>query len=551
MESFEEKYKAEGLPHTTEAMLDLWHYLRENGPELLAGWLMLLEDYADLMSRKLRQEILLDLRNLRPQDFSLFFSDLLEEEDSLIYEFRPEGAVVADCWNPDEVVDIPARVDDLPVIGIGSHVFEAHPNIQVVVLPMTLRFIGEYAFAHCSQLRCVSVGLSDTDALGTSLLPPSLESIGKMAFSGTLLRDVTIPSEKIEFGELCFGSCRELSTLWLPDAREAVLGDSAFAFSSIAHLYMPNAHIPCLPEGCFRFCRQLVSVQAASIRGVGANCFENCAKLQTLTAARPMDFVGEGAFRGCRFWVADGMFPTLRSVILGYGEDAFLEGVIRFMKDSTCFREDESDFPDQTGCEALIDSALERIRNFPVQRSEDHILLHHTGTWYYDPESWDLQTKFTLWSRREILEHFREIPAWNPLLPDPENAMPLDESFYVLRASELMRLCLYRSNPEPISWDWENLSPVLDARLAGASVRLQWLTAEMFLARYADYLRGCRYPEQPCLDPENDWVPGWEDNDLDMPAAKCHRLQWDVLFNRLTQYEQLKLAYRQLRSRSE
>ena len=52
MEPFEEKYKAEGLPHTTEAMLDLWHYLRENGRELLAGWQMLLEDYADIMSRQ-------------------------------------------------------------------------------------------------------------------------------------------------------------------------------------------------------------------------------------------------------------------------------------------------------------------------------------------------------------------------------------------------------------------------------------------------------------------------------------------------------------------
>lgn len=552
MEPFEEKYKAEGLPHTTEAMLDLWHYLRENGRELLAGWQMLLEDYADIMSRQLRQEILLYLRDmLMPHDFSLFFSDLLEEEDSLIYEFRPEGAVVVDCRDPDEVVDIPAQVDGLPVIGIANNVFEAHAKIQVVILPMTIRFIGEFAFAHCFQLRCVSVGLSDVDALGTSLLPPSLRAIGKMAFSGTALADVTIPAERIKFGELCFGNCRELGTLWLPDAREVEFGKSAFFNSGLQHLYMPNAHISCLPESCFCFCKQLVSVQAASIRGVGDHCFEHCGKLQTLTAARPLDQVGEDAFRGCRFWVADGMFPTLRSVILGYGKDAFLEGVIRFMKSNTCYQEDESSLPDQANWEGFIRSALEQIRNFPVQPDEGRILLHYTGTWYYDPESWDLQTKFTLWNGQEILDTFREIPAWNPLLPDSENAMPLDESFYVLQASQLMQLCLYRSNPEPIAWDWDNLSPVLDARLAGGSVQLQWLTAEMFLARYADHLRGCRYPDRPCLDLDNDWIPGWEDNDLDMPAAKCHWLQWDVLFNRLTQYEQLKLAHRQLRSRGE
>ena len=552
MESFEEKYKAEGLPHTVEAMLDLWHYLRETGPELLAGWQMLLEDYADIMTRKQRQEILLFLRDmLMPQDFSVFFSELLEEADTLIYEFRPEGAVVVDCHDPEEVVDIPTRVDGLPVIGIANNVFEARTEIRVVILPMTLRFIGDFAFAHCFHLRCVSVGLSDRDALATSLLPPSLRSIGRMAFSGTALRDVTIPGKSIRLGELCFGNCRELSTLWLPDAGEVEFGKSTFFNSGLRHLYMPNAHIPCLPESCFCFCRQLISVQAASIRGVGNHCFEHCAELQTLTAARPMDFVGEDAFRGCRFWVADGMFPTLRSVILGCGGEAFLEGVIRLMQDSTCFREAEDAFPDRAGLEKLIRTALERIRECPRSPESGKLLLHHTGTWYHDPECWDLQAKFTLWNSRDILDNFREIPAWDPLLPDPENAMPLDEVFYALEASELMKLCLYRSEPEPLAWDWACPGPVLDARLGGGSVRLQWLTAEVFLARYADYLRGCRDPEEACPDPKHGWVPGWEDNDLDMPAAKCHWLQWDVLFNRLTRYEQLKLAFRQLRSRSE
>ena len=109
-----------------------------------------------------------------------------------------------------------------------------------VVLPKSLKEIGDYAFYRCYNLVSVnipvgvtSVGNSafhDCRALSSITIPNSVTSIGNSAFSGCdALTSITIPNSVTSIGHSAFKDCKKLTSITIPNSVTSI-GEYAFSF---------------------------------------------------------------------------------------------------------------------------------------------------------------------------------------------------------------------------------------------------------------------------------------------------------------------------------
>ncbi len=75
------------------------------------------------------------------------------EESFLFYEELPDGtAAVSGAPEGRRRIIIPETIGGMTVSAIAAHAFADREDIREIVLPGTVRFIGNYAFHYCSRL---------------------------------------------------------------------------------------------------------------------------------------------------------------------------------------------------------------------------------------------------------------------------------------------------------------------------------------------------------------------------------------------------------------
>ncbi|MBQ8927888.1 MAG: leucine-rich repeat domain-containing protein [Oscillospiraceae bacterium] len=111
------------------------------------------------------------------------------------YELREDGtAAITDFHGKETRVVVPAMIGDCPVTEIGQYAFEAAWDVQEIVLPDSVHFIGEQAFLDCESLTAVNI--------------PSVPVLYRATFAGcTSLSSVTIPASVTETYEELFSGC--------------------------------------------------------------------------------------------------------------------------------------------------------------------------------------------------------------------------------------------------------------------------------------------------------------------------------------------------------
>ncbi len=147
-------------------------------------------------------------------------AEMLETDGGILYTVE-NGEVVIEGFNAaGTVMDIPEKIDGLPVKRIAAQVCRGDRVITEVRIPKSITSIGEYAFAECPNLTKVvikggiSIGRSafrDCKALLMLKLPSNLESIDDYAFEGcTMLGTVKIPKGLESIGTDAFMGCERL-----------------------------------------------------------------------------------------------------------------------------------------------------------------------------------------------------------------------------------------------------------------------------------------------------------------------------------------------------
>ena len=168
---------------------------------------------------------------------------------------------------------------------IAKGAFNSVTDITKIVLPSTLKTIGDYAFSSTN--------------IDSVVLPEGFTTLGSSAFYRSLLKSIEIPSSVKSIGAEAFDYCESMTTAVVNCSQ---LGEYMFrrcyALADIALNSQPRE----LPNGCFASTAiQNINVPS-SVLSVGDSAFVGCKQLQNITFAEDSKLVliEESAFSGCK-----------------------------------------------------------------------------------------------------------------------------------------------------------------------------------------------------------------------------------------------------------
>ena len=180
----------------------------------------------------------------------------------------------------------------LPVVAIGDNAFGhfRFPALISVVIPSTVKTIGNNAFFGCINLQSVSIPSSVTDigsaAFGTCgslpsiTIPESVVTLGGSMFSGCgNLTSVTLPSTLTAIPSLLFSGCAKLTDIIIPSG-VTIIGDSAFSgCTGLTTLKIPQG-VELIGSYTFSGCTGLKEITIpSSVTAFGQYTFYNCSSL--------------------------------------------------------------------------------------------------------------------------------------------------------------------------------------------------------------------------------------------------------------------------------
>lgn len=182
-------------------------------------------------------------------------------------------------------VEIPSSIDGLPVTEIGMYAFNGSA-IKSITIPDSVKEIGNWSFALCSDLKSVTI-------------PDSVEKIGIRAFEMcSSLTEVNFPDHMIEISSLAFES-----TPWLAEQRKKdtfviVNGDLIDGRNAKGDVVIPSG-VEYVSPGAFERNENITSIVfPSSIKKVNDSTFFYCSNL-TSADLRYVNEIDSMAFAGC------------------------------------------------------------------------------------------------------------------------------------------------------------------------------------------------------------------------------------------------------------
>ena len=119
-----------------------------------------------------------------------------------------DGFVIDSCTSKDQVINVPASINGLTVVGIGSGAFEGLDAVGIA-LPETTQWIHSYAFTDMGSLKYIDMGTS-------------LKTVHETAFAGLpSIEEVDFPDSTVELHRP-FGICQNLKKVYISWAAETV-----------------------------------------------------------------------------------------------------------------------------------------------------------------------------------------------------------------------------------------------------------------------------------------------------------------------------------------
>ena len=113
------------------------------------------------------------------------------------YEVEGRIVVIKGCSKDEIDITLPEKIDGLPVGKIDDNAFAEVSNLRRIVIPKTVKLIGNYAFAGCKNLSEV-------------ILEEGVETIEDWAFISCRILKINLPTSLKSIGPNCFlgNKCR-------------------------------------------------------------------------------------------------------------------------------------------------------------------------------------------------------------------------------------------------------------------------------------------------------------------------------------------------------
>lgn len=211
-------------------------------------------------------------------------------------------------------------VEDMSGVRIKG-IRTSHKSVTKIVIPsavedVAVTEIAHRAFYECNALVSVSIpntviridGFGGCASLGSIVLPESLKYIGDEAFSGCKsLKSIEIPDSVTSIGKGAFMECSRLVSITFSKSLKEIAGTSRYdgmfyRCTALKSIVIPDA-VTKIGWSAFDGCTALESVTLPiSLKEIGVWAFRNCSSLKTVTipdGVTKVEFSDSPPFRGC------------------------------------------------------------------------------------------------------------------------------------------------------------------------------------------------------------------------------------------------------------
>ena len=210
-----------------------------------------------------------------------------------------------DCSSLTRII-IPKKVEH-----IGNNAFEGCSRLKYVELPSKLDTIYEETFADCTSLQEIKFpkklerikknAFSNCKKLESIDLPSGILSIGTNSFAEcSNLKSINIPSSMIYMGEGAFNSCKSLQSLNLPDNIEEIPSHLCENCSSLTEVHLPK-NATMIGQRAFSSCSKLKNISIPeNVTNIKHFAFSGCKELESVSLPNNPDLaIGGSVFSDC------------------------------------------------------------------------------------------------------------------------------------------------------------------------------------------------------------------------------------------------------------
>ncbi|MBQ2540323.1 MAG: leucine-rich repeat domain-containing protein, partial [Paludibacteraceae bacterium] len=201
-------------------------------------------------------------------------------------------------------INLPVTQKTLPV-----SFFEGCTSLESIELPATLTTISQDAFYGCTKLANIN-------------LHEGLTTIGQRAFYNCKLTSVTIPSTVTSIGSRAFVSCPLTSVTWLPANCSISSDDNAPFYSTSSQItsFTFGDQVETIPAYLCKYMNKLDHIDIpASVSSIGQAAFMYCTGLKSLTFPEGVKTLATSVLEGCT-GLEDVVIPSSVTTI---NQDAF------------------------------------------------------------------------------------------------------------------------------------------------------------------------------------------------------------------------------------
>ena len=187
------------------------------------------------------------------------------------------------------------------VTGIGERAFEDCIGLTSITIPNSMSSIGENAFRGCFDL--TTVYLSSLESWCKTVFSDEFSNpfmyARHLVLNGVEIRDLVIPNSVKRIGNYAFYNCKTLISVTIGEGVTKI-GDCAFAdCDGLISVKIPES-VKSIGEGAFNGCRGLTSITLENgVSIIEDSTFYDCWRMTSVTIPNSVKSIGNHAFSGC------------------------------------------------------------------------------------------------------------------------------------------------------------------------------------------------------------------------------------------------------------
>ena len=201
-----------------------------------------------------------------------------------------------------KAIDIPAGVEE-----ISNNTFEDCPSLTTIRFPE-----GSKAF---DARECINALVNPKNnclvrGCNGTVIPESVTSITRSAFSGSVLADFTLPKTVTQLYDFAFSSCRVTGSISVEEGNPKYdsRGGCNAIIETATDTLLYGFGVTVIPEGvknigrfAFSKCDDLNEIVIpAGVKKIEERAFEKCTNLKVVTLPAGIGKIAEDAFQGCK-----------------------------------------------------------------------------------------------------------------------------------------------------------------------------------------------------------------------------------------------------------